>query len=168
MAKPVDSARDERDGSNELNGDQLRAFMRMHAEAEERCRIANESRKKLRKEMKAAGINLGDFDAINRMTDWGRDEVNETFDRRRQYAVWLKLPIGTQGGLFDGSEDDAPEVSQETQEDAAFAKGYQAGVKGLARDVPEGFREFDQKWLEGYTAGQKSIAMDMIDKRSAH
>lgn len=165
MAQSIEDAKAEKDGSNQLDGSQFRAFVRLHAEAEERCKIANEARKKLRKEMKAAGLNLGDFDAINRMTDWSRDEVAETFDRRAQYARFMNLPVGSQGSLFDDEKEAPKPVSEETQNDVAFAKGYQAGIRGAERKPPEEFAKWDQDWLKGYSAGQDSIALDMIQKK---
>jgi len=159
MAKSVDDAA--KDGSNQLTGDQLRAFVRMMSEADQECKAANEKRKKLRKELKAAGVQLGDFDAMMRMMDWQREEVAETFDRRLQYAQWLNLPIGTQGRL--AYEEDT--TGTETSEDIAFSKGYQAGIIGGVKKAPEEHLDNSQKWLEGYDAGQNSLAMDMIAKK---
>lgn len=160
MAKSIDNAGEDH-GSNLLTGDQLRAFVRLMSEADQKCKAANEERKKLRKELKAAGVQLGDFDAMMRMMDWTREEVGETFDRRLQYAQWLNLPIGTQGRL--AYEEDT--TGEETAADVAFSKGYQAGIKGLSQEVPEEHRDNDQNWLKGYQAGQDSIAMDMIAKK---
>lgn len=164
MAKSVESGA--ADKSNQLNDSQFRAFINLMAKADEACAKTNEARKRLRKEIKAAGVNLGDMDAVMRMMDWGRDEVRETFDRRTQYARWLKLPVGSQTEMF--TDDTAnSETGTEGQGDVVFSKAYQAGVKGADPKCPEEYLDHNQEWVKGYKAGQDSLAMDLIKKTKA-
>jgi len=163
MAKSVEKGAA---SSNAVDDETFRAFVRLAAEANEVCEKANSAKKRLRKQIKAAGIQLGDFDAVMKMTDWGRSEVREHFDRRTLYAKWLNLPVGSQGEMFTSGSENS-ETGAETQGDVVFAKAYQAGVMGKAADCPEEYLDQSTKWAEGYKAGQDSLAMELINKNKA-
>ena len=101
-----------------------------------------------------------------KMMDWDRDEVNEQFDRRIQYARWVKLPIGSQANMF--GDENASEPSKETAGDLVFAKAYQAGIQGKSPECPEEYLDHNQDWSKGWKAGQDSLAVEMLTKSKAN
>lgn len=161
MAKSVDG---EKPQSNQPDGPQFRAAINLLTEIEQELDIVKARKKKARKEVKAMGFNLGDLDAVVRMMDWSRDEVKEHFDRKAQYAAWVKLPIGSQGNMF--GEESEPE--KETAAELVFAKAYQAGIKGSSPECPEEYLNHNQEWLKGWKGGQDSLAMDMLNKQAGN
>ena len=108
-------------------------------------RSVNEKRKKVRKTIKARGIELGDLDAVVRMSDWDREEVRASFDRRRRYAEWLGLPIAHQADMFKG-------LTQEQKSAAEWeATGRTAYLAAKGPQPPEECPEpFKLNWLRGY------------------
>lgn len=104
-------------------------------EANRVLKAATETRKRVRKVIKARGIELGHLDAVVRMADWDREEVRQAFEYRRQYAEWLGLPIGSQADLFKGMSD-AERLAAEWE--ARGATDFYAAKTGQApEDCPE-------------------------------
>lgn len=112
---------------------------------------ANEERRKVRKTIKARGIELGILDATLKMADWDREEVRLAFDNRRRYAEWLGLPIGTQTDMF---KDLTPE--QKAQQEA-HARGVTDARAGKSGQPPEDLAEEHQ---EAYVRGFKGKTLE--------
>ena len=111
----------------------------------EACARQNEARKKLRKTIKARGIELGLLDAAIRMSEWSRSEVRENVSTRMQYLKWLGLPTGTQGDLFASLSDD------EVQKQEWDAAGYTAALTGKPNKPPEECPPaFHQDFMRGF------------------
>lgn len=157
MAKSVDTAKS---GSNQLSGEAFRSFINLFAEIEKDGDAYRARKKKARKEARAAGMVLGEADAIMRMTDWTPEEIKESFDVRIQYAKFMKMPVGSQGSLLSDESD----VPKESQGEIVFSKAYQAGVLGKSPECPEQYLDHNQEWGKGWKAGQDSLAMDMLNK----
>ena len=104
----------------------------------------NEKVSSARKQMKANGIELGLMDATLKMAEWDRGEVRQHFDRGRQYAAWLGLPVGTQSNLFEGLSDD------EVQRQEWYAAGVTAQRAGKPRVAPD---ECPDAYLTAWDAG---------------
>lgn len=111
----------------------------------EACRIQNDKRRSLRKQLKADGFTLGAMDAALKMAEWDRSEIREHFDTRKQYAAWLGLPTGTQADLFKGLEDDKIRA-QEWR-----ARGATACLMGQSNKPPEECPPmFHQDFMSGF------------------
>ena len=164
MAKSIENIA--ASGTNQVSDDQLRAYIRIEVENRKKCAAANSARNTARKQFKAAGVMLGEFDEIISMLDRPRQEVRESFAVRERYARMMNLPVGTQADLFD-ADGGHKDVSDENGGDIAFAKGYQDGVLGKSAEVPEQYLDHNQQWMKGWKAGQDSIAMDLISKKTS-
>lgn len=105
----------------------------------------NEKINAARKTMKANGIELGIMDATLKMAEWERSEVRGFFDKGRQYAAWLNLPVGTQADLFKGMSDDAVQRAE------WHAMGRTAHLSGKPRVAPDDCPEdYLRAWDAGY------------------
>lgn len=123
----------------------FREAVKIMAAANAALAEANEARKGVRKRIKAMGIELGDMDAIVRMSEWERPEVREVFERRQKYAEWIGLPVGTQADLFAGMSD------EEIQAREWHAAGRTAFLSAKERLIPENVpEEFEAHWTAGY------------------
>lgn len=160
MAKSVDS--ESAPGSNQPTEAEFRSAINILAKIEEDLDVVKARKKKARKEIKAMGFNLTDLDATMRMMDWGRDEVQDHFERRARYARWVKLPVGAQSSMFGDDNDD--EKKPESAGEIVFSKAYQAGIQGKSPECPEEYLDHNQDWSKGWKAGQDSLAMDMLNK----
>lgn len=133
------------DAAGNVNSETFLQSVREMAEANEKLAAANEIRKRVRKTIKARGIELGDLDAVVRMADWDREEVRAKFDRTRKYAEWLGLPVGVQGDMFSGM----------TGEQKAAAEWESTGrthyLAGRPAQPPEDCPEpYKLNWMRGY------------------
>lgn len=119
------------------------------------CKAAADARAKVRKTIKARGIELGILDATLKMADWDREEVRLAFDNRRRYAEWLGLPIGIQADMF---KDKTPE--QKAQMDA-HGRGVTDARTGKSGQPPEDLAE---DLAEFYTRGFKGKPLEKEKK----
>ena len=133
--------------------------------AESEKQIAQAKVSKIRKEMKAAGILLKNFDAMRTLADLPRQEQQVQLAHSRYYLQWLRSPLGSQMTLgFDEqadplTEDDAA-VEARIVEDAA-GDGHRAGVTGklFEKDCPhDANTKAGQAWIGAYRAAQKEAA----------
>lgn len=138
------------------------ALVHKHASATAKLKAAQSERKALRKQMRAAGVVLGDFDAAVRMTEWPREEVTETFENRVQYLRWLRVPIGFQFDLFEALDADAQDDDERLAALVAGAEteGWQKAVLGGAEaDNPhEANAPAGQAWIKGFRDGASFVA----------
>ncbi len=128
--------------------------------AEEACKKASLRRLQLRKQARADGIILGEFDRMRRLAALPRAEQITNMLAARSYLIFLRSPLGAQMSM----EFDAIDPFSETEDDAtmridadAEADGYRAGLAGVlwedgnphSADTPAGWA-----WLKGYRDGQ--------------
>lgn len=138
----------EAEARSNLTQDTFLASVNEMISMNEACARQNEARKKLRKTIKARGIELGLLDAALRMAEWSRSEVRENVTTRMQYLKWLGLPTGTQGNLFEGLADD--EIQKQEWEGA----GYTAALTGKPSTPPEECPPaFHQAFMKGFHRG---------------
>jgi len=129
-------------------------FVNVFAAADAKLAEAKSARAAVRKQAKAAGIELNHIDAVRRMADWDREEVQDFFSTRLRYAQWYALPVHTQGDLFVAPPADEVVLGAEQW----AAKGFQAGVMGLVGTPPsECPPEHVQDWQHGWGDGQAKI-----------
>jgi hypothetical protein len=133
------------DSAGNLTAETFRQSVAELALANEGVAAANEVRKRVRKTIKARGIELGDLDETMKKADWDREEVRAQFERRLRYARWLGLPVEAQGDMFKG-------MSQEEKSAAEYeATGRTAFLAAKRREAPEDVPEpFKPNWLRGY------------------
>jgi len=121
-----------------------------------KMKACNEERKRIRKTIKARGLELGVLDATLKMAEWDRDEVRANFDNRRKYAEWLGLPIGVQAELFEGMK----------AEEKAFAewqaKGKTSRLAGKPAQPPEDCPEtYQLAWTRGWKIADGQTPPDL-------
>ncbi len=138
-----------------------------HAAAEAECEVANVNRRKIRKEMRAEGIKLIQFDAMRKLIELTRDEQAETLVHSRYYLEWLGSPLGHQITMdFDEGEDpfdgDAAAAEAKVAE-AAEGAGFQAGLTGAGNNPHEENTPAGQGWMKGHHEGadQRRQALGM-------
>lgn len=128
---------------------------------EAKVKMLNEERKGIRKQAKAAGIELKLLDSVVRMSDWTKEEVESHFRDQARYSRWLRLPLASQRDLFE------IKPANETDDTDVFGKGFRAGVMGLSPEVPsEYLGEEHATWMAGWQEGQKKIAFDNFGHRA--
>lgn len=161
MAKPMTSPAD--DGAagsgHNLTEDTFLHFVAVNAAAEKKLKEAQGARKAVRKQAKAAGIELGHMDAIVRMGEWDRTEVQAFFQTRLLYAKWYRLGglVGDQGEFLFGEK--APVLDDEHDAAHWSDKGFQAGVLAQSSTPPdECHPQFHQDFQHGWSAGQAKNA----------
>lgn len=122
--------------------------------ADKKLAEARDARKVVRKQAKAAGIELGHLDAVVKMAEWDRTEVRAFFATRLQYAEWYALPVDYQPDMFAD-----PAEAEPLGADHWVSKGFQAGVTGAVGTPPnECPGEHMQDWQHGWGKGQAKIA----------
>ena len=129
-------------------------------------RAAEETSMALARTKKAAksdGVDLDAFKLLERLTKVDSDEAEAQLRHLKDYCAWLKLPIGTQLGLFAAAVADEPTDGAQAEQRAWEAEqaGIEAGKGGQHRvdDNPypagtEHYARFDK----GYLRGQRMIA----------
>lgn len=124
-----------------------------------KVKAANEVRKSIRKQWKAAGIELGVLDSMVRMADWNRGEIRDHFEIQQRYAEWLGLPVAPgvlkQGDILKGLSDD------EVQRREWFALGRTYNRTGKSGRPPEECPdEFHQAFMAGFNEEDESAWAD--------
>ncbi|MGE0289293.1 MAG: hypothetical protein AB7I42_26540 [Bradyrhizobium sp.] len=155
-------------GHNGVREGEFLQFVARNARIEEKFEALRDERKKLRREMKDAGVELGVFDAMLKLEAKGDDAIEQELKTQIRYARFLRLPIGTQLSILD--EDPDP-FSQRPTEDLLVkvrADGKLAGMRGKNQsDNPhEASPDLWQEWLQGYQDGQK-VLFDELKARNA-
>lgn len=125
---------------------------------------------RVNKAAKADGVDLDAFKLLEKFRDIDSDELEMRLRHVRDYANWLKLPLGTQLNMFAEATADVPAKAAEEQSTwDAGDQGYRAGRSGSLRsDNPhdEGtplFVAWDKEW----TRGVKFIAAEMRGRDDA-
>ncbi len=138
-----------------------------HAAVDAQCEAANVERRRVRKEMRAAGILLSEFDAMSKLAQLPVDEQATKLQASRYYLEYLGSELGTQISMhFGQGEDpfdgDEAKVAARTAE-AAEGAGFQAGLKGVGNNPHEGNTPAGQAWIKGNHEGvdQRRQALGM-------
>ncbi len=130
---------------NTLTREQFLEACREQAKLNAERKALNEKISSKRKTFKSWGVELGLMDATLKMAEWDRGEVREHFDRAREYAQWINLPVGTQADMFAGKSDD------DVQRQEWYQTGVTARLAGKPRvapgDCPE---QYLLAWDAGY------------------
>lgn len=152
---------DEGDGANALTESVFLDCVRQGSEWDRKMKEVRDGRSAFRKQAKSKGVELGAMDRAMKMADWQRQEVRDHFDRERQYAEWLGLPIGTQGEIFAGMTD----PQRRAQE--WHAAGRTARKANKSGAPPEGCTEkYIPFWDRGYKL-QEFVWDDETEKAAA-
>ena len=141
-----------------------------HAAVEAECEAANVERRRVRKEMRAVGILLSEFDAMSKLAQLPVDEQAVKLQASRYYLEYLGSELGTQISMHFGE----PENPYDGDSAAAEAKaaelaegaGFQAGLKGTENNPHEGNTRAGQAWMKGHHDGadQRRQALGMGGK----
>lgn len=140
-----------------LTDEAFLAACKLQAQLNAERKSLNEKISSARKQMKANGVELGLMDATLKMAEWDRGEVRTHFDRARQYATWLGLPVGTQADMFSGLSDD------EVQKREWYATGRTAALAGKPRVAPD---ECPDAYLPAWDAGYDGKDMKTVGSGS--
>lgn len=84
--------------------------------------------------------------------DGGKEELEAQHARNAQVAMWLGLPIGTQGDFF--------KADRRPRDEVAYADGFADGAAGETMNATTfgGFETKNgQRYVDGWHAGQASI-----------
>lgn len=152
--KPKEKPQDEPPpevGHNGVTQDQFLSWVRAAIKANEALEVAKLARSKMRKQAKAAGIELGHMDEVIAMAEWEPGEIREHFRIQQQYAEWMALPVGTRLDLLKGVPDAA--LSDFDWQ----AKGFAAATtgRGAFGEAPDDCpADQVQNWMKGWTRGQ--------------
>ncbi len=129
-------------------------------QADAKCKLANAHRNTERKQARAAGIRLTEFDAMRLLVELPRAEAIDKLTAARSYLIFMRSPLGEQMSM----DFDAVDPFNETDETAklrivadAGAAGYRAGLAGVVwedsnpHEVPS---DEGQAWIGGWREGQ--------------
>lgn len=138
--------------------------------ADAKCKIANDERVADRKQARADGIKLTEFDAMRKVAGLPRIEAIEKLTAARDYLIFMHSPLGAQMTMdFDAvdplNEDD--KAARVRIEADAETDGYRAGLAGVKweKDNPhEPLTPEGQAWIKGYRDGQTNRAEALGDE----
>jgi hypothetical protein len=127
-----------------------------------------------KKAAKGDGIDLDALKLLEKFADLDTDEAELQLRHVKQYAEWLKLPIGAQLDAFGPAAIPkvSPEEDQKQRDWTARQAGEAAGKAGNERQVnpnSPGTSEhvsWDKAWLKGnkvWLKGQEKIASEMAE-----
>lgn len=149
-------------GHNGLTEDVFHSHLASMIRAEADLEVARKAKNAARKKAKAAGINLGELDAMRRLAEMTRPEQAESLSAQAQYLRWLRVPIGSQMSLFgdeeavdpfSGGDDAGP--APKGAEGEAEKQGFLAGISGKPEENPfNGAEPVGLAWLKGYRDGR--------------
>ena len=141
-----------------ISREDFNKWVARHANAEADCETANVKRRKVRKEMRAAGIALTEFDAMRKLAELPEDEQAVKIQNSRYYLEYFGSRLGTQMSLhFDepadpfGTEASVPDPKIA---ELAEGRGFQSGLTGKGDNPHEGNTLAFQAWVKGNNEGQ--------------
>jgi hypothetical protein len=150
-------------GHNTLTDDVFLGFVNEFAAIDAKMDEIKGLRRSARKRAKAAGIELGQLDAVVRMADWSMEEVRSYFGTQTQYAIWMGLPLGTQADLF--AKENAEPVDEPHGAEYWQSKGYGAGIRGQAKTPPdECHPTHHQDFFHGWDKAQAKLGEGLKGK----
>ena len=131
---------------------------------EEERRVVSAKLNRERKAARAAGIILGQFDAMRALAELPVAEQAVKLQAAADYLRFLKSPAGSQMNMNFNPTDPLSETDEQALERIgleAEGAGYRAGLAGIVfedgnphtADSPSG-----QRWLKGYREGQAQNA----------
>ena len=168
----------DRKGSNAPGRAQFEAAIREIILARQKAETAQAHLRNAFKRADAMGFDTKQIKEVLKMRDRDPVELEQDMAVRKQYAIWMGLPLGAQLEMFTeketGEAAKAAEADGLSDEDRhakemfeAEQRGYYAGRRGdkLPDGNPfqagtEAFTEFER----GYWRGQEAIAMEMAPK----
>lgn len=123
---------------------------------------AKAARKKFRKQMKADGIRLKEFDTLVMFNDMNRDDVKDHFEHLHAYMVFARHPIGHQFEMLidptgsDGFSEKGDEIPIEQAMENATQAGFWAGLhdKPMSESPHDDNTEIGQAWIKAWHDGQ--------------
>jgi hypothetical protein len=132
-------------------------FFADHSDLEEQIESLSAKRKKLRKHMRAAGVRLTEFDAMRKLQNMQRKDVEDHFVHLKHYMAWGRVPMGTQFSFeLDPESDEEPEekiIARAVEE--ATSAGFLAGLKNVApsENPHDGNSDQGQAWIKAHHDG---------------
>lgn len=141
-------------------------FVARDLDLKAQIKAIKEKQKKLRREMKDAGITLKIFDAMLAL-DQQEDEgaFEEEMAERLRYAQFLQLPMGTQTNfleMLNVKTDPSPDVLKK-----ARADGKHAGMRGKNPESPHELNTPEgQEWMAGWHEGQDVLKQELLARNA--
>lgn len=132
-----------------------------HVDHEAQVKKLADKKNLMRREMKNAGIDCGEFDAVRKMMSMDDETISLMMQQQIRYAQFLNLPIGTQLQFVDDAQP--PAETDEELETKAANDGWLAGMT-LSHQLdecphPEGPQA--QAWQKGWYKGQEVLAKQL-------
>lgn len=132
-----------------------------HVDIENQQDELKKKRNLMRREMKNAGIDCGEFDTVRAMMNMDDETIALMYQQQIRYAQFLNMPIGSQLNFVDNPPQ--PEMSEQELEAKAANDGYLAGMT-LSHQLdenphPEGPQA--QAWSKGWYKGQEVLAKQL-------
>lgn len=145
------------------------ADLAAHSDLDFKIKNLMDLRKKLRKEMRAKGVRLTEFDTARKFANMKRDDVQDHFVHLAEYMRWMRHPIGTQFNLDlpsdqEGDFEDDDVILARSIENAV-QDGFMAGLsnKDMNENPHDTGSDIGQKWIEAWHDGQKRRGHESID-----
>lgn len=107
-----------------------------------------------RKRAKDAGVNLKQFDLVQKLAAYTGPELTADLNKLVSYAKFEKLAVYSQLSILDFQEP-----SEEDRLVYAYEQGVVAGKGGAPRQAPwDVVTPMGNKWLNGFDDGQRELA----------
>lgn len=152
----------------EISEEKYHAYVGRHADLEEQAQIIAKKKKNLRKQMRADGIRLTEFDAASKLAELKRDDVDDHFRHLQQYLRWNRVPIGEQFELnipeaAGGFEDEAAILARATA--TATQDGFWAGIRNrpMGENPHDDNTDAGQAWIKAWHDGQARRNAESLD-----
>lgn len=154
-----------------LTDQEFLAWFIKETRAKEERDKATKKHNQVRKEMKASGVDMTEFDRMKKLLGLSKGERSGKINTLVEYLRIVRAPVGTQFEFDFGAEGD--DESDEDRESRLLAdardRGFRAAACGEWEDAcpyppltPAG-----QAWLEGYRDEQVQAAMKLAPSMKA-
>ena len=152
----------------EIGEGKFHAYLAAHGDLDEQIAALRGKRKKLRKQMRADGVRLTEFDAALKFADMSRVDVEDHYVHLQHYMRWLRHPVGTQFNLALGEPADDFEDEEAVlakAREGAIQDGFWAGIRNrpMGENPHEEATEAGQAWIGAWHDGQKQRTAENID-----
>ncbi len=154
-------------GDNGPTEDDLRIAVAQLLKANETLDEAKAARNRLRKTLKAQGIELGQLDATIKMLEWTPTEVQAHFRIAAFYAQAFNLPAGDLMDLFDHDDKEGEHLSAAKD---WFNIGKRDGLagKGWPDEPPEGCPpENAPDYARGHEDGSEIVRKAWLERQES-
>lgn len=155
-----------------IDRDTFLAHVARLARADSKLEAARQERLKVRREAKAAGIELGQLDAASKILTLDDDDARRKLTALSQYLVWMRAPKVLQLNLpFDDRPDPMSDedVASEVHIERARADGFRAGLTDQPENSSphEASSPLGQAWLAAWHDGRQSAQSDLLNEGAA-